>query len=259
MNLPYHTATQQDYENPKRSQVLNVLIDPIDENQAVARILSWRDQGRTEIMVNPNLDCLMKLEDSPALRQVYDSAGLVLADGWPVALWGRLRGHKIHQIAGSDMIWPLCRAAAAAGQTVFLFGTTFKSLTVAARRLTKKIPGLILAGVYSPPFGFETSEDEQRLALEVLNSCVPAIVLIALGAPKQELWAYRMRHVIKANALICVGATIDFASGRARRAPRIVRKLRLEWFWRMALEPRRLGPRYLKLILRLPLLLWRYG
>jgi N-acetylglucosaminyldiphosphoundecaprenol N-acetyl-beta-D-mannosaminyltransferase len=247
------------YEKPKREPVLNIEIDPLNEAEAIARILSWYRQGRTEVMVNPNLDCLITLEERPALRFIYDDADLVLADGWPVALWGRLHGRNIHHIAGSDIIWPLCRAAADAGQSVFLLGTTFESLTTAARRIAQAIPTLIFAGVYSPPYGFERSDAEENRVLEIVNSCQPAIVLIALGAPKQELWAHRVKQAINANALICVGASIDFISGRTRRAPQTLRRLRLEWFWRMMTEPRRLGPRYMKIIRKLPGLLRRYG
>lgn len=242
-----------------RLRVLNVDIDPVDCDQAIAMIVSWCELQRTEIVVNPNLDCLVKLEEIPRLREVYGDAALVLADGWPIVAWAKIRGHTISKVPGSDMVIPLCRAAAAADLSVFIFGTTLASLARASRRLVRDVPGLDIAGVYSPPFGFDDLPEEREKAIEAIRSARAPIVLLALGAPKQEIWAHDIRSAIDGAVFVCVGASIDFLSGRATRAPRLFRRLGMEWLWRAVKEPRRLGPRYLRLLLKLPLLILRYG
>jgi len=248
--LPHATA---------RHRIFNVHVDPFNADEAIATILGWCRSGQTEIVVNPNLDCVVKLLEYPQLADVYDDAGLVLVDGWPLSVWSRLRGRAIPRVAGSDLMVPLCRAAARERFSVFLFGTTLESLAGAARVLVQAIPDLDIAGVYSPPYGFQHSAEETDMALDVINRAAPSIIFLALGAPKQEFWAQSVRSRIRANGLVCVGASIDFLSGRVARAPHVFRMLYLEWFWRVLIEPRRLAPRYLRLIAALPSLVWSYG
>ena len=242
-----------------RKRILNAQVDDVDQNSAIRIIMGWCKLRQTNIVVNPNLDCLVKLHEIPRLREIYKGAGLVLADGWPLVLWSQLSGRPVPRVVGSDLIIPLCRAAANKGYSIFLFGTTFDSLTGAARHLTRLIPNLTIAGVYSPPLGFGSSTADYELALSAINSAEPDILFIALGVPKQEFFADEIRNKVKSSAIICVGASLDFLSGKQKRAPKIVRKLRLEWFWRIIVEPRRVGPRYLRQFIKFPELLWRYG
>jgi N-acetylglucosaminyldiphosphoundecaprenol N-acetyl-beta-D-mannosaminyltransferase len=245
--------------NFARKRILNAQVDDVDQNCAIEIIMGWCKHHQTNIVVNPNLDCLVKLHEIARLRDIYKGAGLVLADGWPLVLWSQLSGRPVPRVVGADLIIPLCRAAANNKYSIFLFGTTFDSLTGAAQYLTKLIPDLTIAGVYSPPLGFGSSATDYELALSAINSVEPDILFIALGAPKQEFFADEIKKKVKSSAIICVGASVDFLSGKQKRAPKIVRKLRLEWLWRIIMEPRRLGPRYLRQFVKLSELLWRYG
>jgi exopolysaccharide biosynthesis WecB/TagA/CpsF family protein len=242
-----------------RRCILNVEIDPVDQAGAITRILQWCRDGRSEFVVTPNLDHVVKLEKSPAFRAAYKSAALVLADGAPLVLLSGLAGPRLPHVTGADLVEPLCAAAAVEGRSVFLFGTTLGVLAGAARALARRCPGLEIAGIYAPPFGFERSAEEKRLALAAINDAAPAIVFVALGAPKQEIWAHEVLPRIDANALVCVGAALDFIAGGARRAPRPLRRLKLEWLWRAASEPRRLGTRYARIALALPVLMLRFA
>ena len=89
----------------------------------------------------------------------------------------------------------------------------------------------------------------------MINSVAPDIVLVALGMPKQELWAARNVDRLQTHAVLCIGAGIDYLAGTVRRAPPAFQRVGLEWLWRAALEPARLGPRYARNLLYLPLLL----
>jgi N-acetylglucosaminyldiphosphoundecaprenol N-acetyl-beta-D-mannosaminyltransferase len=101
-----------------------------------------------------------------------------------------------------------------------------------------------VVGTLSPPIGFQHDETENQRILQTVADCQPDLVLIGLGAPKQELWIGRHADQLQAKAALCIGATIDFIAGEKSRAPRIMQKLGLEWIHRVATEPKRLAKRY---------------
>jgi exopolysaccharide biosynthesis WecB/TagA/CpsF family protein len=114
---------------------------------------------------------------------------------------------------------------------------------------------LSIAGVYAPSLGFHAEHGESSEILEMLRAVQPNIVFVALGSPKQEIWAHAHRGLSAAGVFVCVGAGFDYLAGRPRRAPKLVQRLCLEWLWRLAHEPRRLAKRYAINFAYLPLLL----
>ena len=234
-------------------RLFGVDVADLDLAGAVARIIAWSVGPPARIVVTTNLDHVMKLEADAAFRDVYARADLVTADGMPFVWLSRLEGAPLRErVTGSDMILPLMAAAAEAGRRVFLFGSTMERLDKAARRLTAENPDLAIVGAYAPPFGFDrdTALDAELLAL--LRSLQPDIVLVALGAPKQELWSARMAAALGHGVFVNIGGGLDFLAGAVQRSPRIMQRLGLEWLWRALSEPMRLGPRYLRILLHAP-------
>jgi len=242
---------------PERQSILGIEISSGTQADAIDTIMGWCRDGRKEFVVTPNLDHVLKLETSEPFRAAYRNAQLVLADGWPLVAMGKVLGRPVSRITGSDLINPLCAAAAAQGHSVFLFGTTFDALRESARTLAGRYPALNIAGIYSPPRGFDQDNAEADTIVELINSVEPAIILVALGAPRQEIWADTMRDRLACNALVCIGGGLDFISGKVPRAPKLWQKFGIEWLWRAVSEPRRLGLRYLNIILRLPMIMLR--
>ena len=239
-----------------RARVFGVEIDTIDATTAIDRIVGWCRTGERGYVVTANVDHTITLRHDPAFRAAYAGARMVLADGAPLVLASRLGGPRLpERVAGSDLVRPLCAAAAAHGLSVFLLGTTLETLAHAARQLTKTTPGLQIAGVYAPPFGFGPDAPENAEIADCLASCRPDILLIALGAPKQEIWAHRWIGHLEVHIALCIGASLDFIAGSQLRAPVWVRNLGLEWLHRAVSQPSRLGPRYLKNLIWLPWLL----
>jgi N-acetylglucosaminyldiphosphoundecaprenol N-acetyl-beta-D-mannosaminyltransferase len=105
--------------------------------------------------------------------------------------------------------------------------------------------------------GFETDQEESRRILSRIAAVSPDLLIVGLGAPKQEIWTHRHCHEIRAKVAICAGATIDFLAGKKRRSPRWMRRLGLEWFYRVLTEPRRLAGRYARDAWVFPQLCWR--
>jgi N-acetylglucosaminyldiphosphoundecaprenol N-acetyl-beta-D-mannosaminyltransferase len=149
------------------------------------------------------------------------------------------------KISGSDLVKPLMARAAEKGLSVFLLGAKDGVGKRAADVLVDENPGLRIVGVLSPPLGFEKDEGESAAVVHAIRSAGPAIVLVALGAPKQELWMHRHKDVLAPAVLLGVGGTLDFIAGEVKRAPRWMSDAGLEWAYRLAQEPRRMAGRYL--------------
>lgn len=191
-----------------------------------------------------NLDHLVKLRSDSRFRDAYAKAEIVMPDGFPIVAFARMEGVSLERATGADLIVPLCREAAALGYPVYLFGSTFETLCVAGRNLSAAIPGLQIAGVTAPPANFDVASASSDEAIGIIGQSGARICLVALGAPRQELFSARAVDNTSGMAFLGIGASLDFIAGTQTRCPPVVRKLNLEWAWRAASNPRRLLPRY---------------
>jgi N-acetylglucosaminyldiphosphoundecaprenol N-acetyl-beta-D-mannosaminyltransferase len=201
--------------------------------------------GEPGFIVTPNVDHLRLLSMNERLRAAYRHSWLRLADGTAVLWSARLLGTPLKEkLSGSDLIYDLCDLAARKGFSVFLLGGAPGVADQAAVNLKARYPGLTVAGTHCPPLGFENDPEADQASVQVVRESGAGLCFVALGTPKQENWC--ARHVSEAATpvLIGCGASVDFAAGVQRRAPRWVQRAGMEWVWRMAMEPRRLFRRY---------------
>jgi N-acetylglucosaminyldiphosphoundecaprenol N-acetyl-beta-D-mannosaminyltransferase len=245
----------------QRIRLFGIEIDPLRMNEAVARVFEWLDESGApcRFVVTPNVDHAVLVQSNAELHAAYRDAGLVLADGWPVVAASRLLRRRLpERVAGSDLTPALFAAARKERPVrVFLLGAAPGVGERAARNIRQRWPAVDVVGVYSPPLGFERDEQENRAILNRIHAAAPDLLIVGLGAPKQELWVHRHQHEIAARAALCVGATIDFLAGEKRRAPKLFQRLGLEWLHRMLSEPRRLVKRYARDAWIFPQLVWR--
>jgi N-acetylglucosaminyldiphosphoundecaprenol N-acetyl-beta-D-mannosaminyltransferase len=199
-------------------------------------------------VVTPNVDHVVKLQNNSDLYAAYKNASLVLADGHPVVWAAKLLGKRIpERVPGSDLVPALFDAQKHDQKLrVFLLGAGPGVASRAAIRIHQRWPAVEVCGTYSPPLDFENDEAECERILQMISHTQPLVLIIGLGAPKQETWVYRYREHIGAPAALCVGATIDFLAGEKARAPLWMRRARIEWIHRMLSEPRRLAGRYVR-------------
>lgn len=191
-----------------------------------------------------NLDHLVKLRHSAPFRAAYAAQDLVVADGNPIVWLSRLARHPVHLVPGSDMVVPLCQAAAKAGVAVAFVGSSPETLAIAAQHLQAKVPGLAVTYQHAPPMGFDpTGPAAQNILTDLANHHI-GLCLVALGSPKQESFAALGRRLAPSTGFASFGAGLDFVAGSQTRAPAWVRKLALEWLWRALSSPRRMVPRY---------------
>jgi len=231
-----------------RLSLFGIDIDPLDMPTTVQSILEWVDdrEAGCRFVVTPNVDHVVMLSLNSAFRQTYQDASLVLADGKPVVMASRLLKKPLPCVVpGSDLVPGLFSAATADRPLrVFLLGAAEGVAATAAKNMKQRWPHVETVGVYSPSLGFEQDDRENEKILGQIRDTQPDILVVGLGAPKQELWVHRHRQQIAAPAALCVGATIDFLAGEKSRAPVWMRRIGMEWAHRMLSEPKRLIPRY---------------
>lgn len=191
-----------------------------------------------------NLDHCVKLRHDPAFAAAYQGHSHVVADGNPIVWLSGMAGRKVELIPGSELITPLSQIAAQENVPVALFGSTPETLAAAAVALEAAHPGLRVVAQISPPFGFDPAGDVADALLAELGASGARLCFLALGAPKQEVLALRGAAALPAVGFVSIGAGLDFIAGSQTRAPAIVRKLALEWLWRMLGNPARLARRY---------------
>ncbi|SFD95423.1 WecB/TagA/CpsF family glycosyltransferase [Nitrosomonas sp. Nm166] len=232
-----------------RVKIFGIEIDRLTMNQAVSRLLSWIDKQeyRCLYVVTPNVDHIVKLQNNEDFRAVYKDAEMVVVDGKPVLLASRLLNKSLPEtVPGSDLCPALFEAARTRRKLrIFLLGAADGVADRAATVIQKRWPWVEICGTHSPPMGFSALSPANEIVLKKINSVKPDVLVIGLGAPKQEIWVHAMRDQLDVKVALCVGATIDFLAGEKARAPHWIRKIGLEWLHRALSEPRRLLPRYI--------------
>jgi len=246
---------------PSRVHLFEIEIDPLTMDQAVGRIHDWIDHrdGTCRYVVTPNVQHSVLIQEHAGLRAAYADAGMVLADGFPVVLAARLLKQPLPQrVPGSELVPALLASATSDRRLkIFLLGAAPGVAIRAAARIAGRWPSVETVGTYSPPLGFENDDQENAHILGLIKAAAPDVLVVGLGAPKQELWVHRQRAQIAAPVALCVGATIDFLAGQKRRAPRWMQRSGLEWLHRCLSEPRRLAKRYAHDAVVFPRLVWR--
>ncbi|MDX1781765.1 MAG: WecB/TagA/CpsF family glycosyltransferase [Thalassovita sp.] len=220
---------------------------------ALERAVTARFKAREGFaLATLNMDHLDKLRHDAAFRAAYAAQDLVVADGNPIVWMSKLAGRPVDLMPGSDLMMPLARLCAAQDVPVALVGSTEDSLSRAAEVLRQETPGLDIAICIAPPFGLDPEGDDAREILGKVSDSGARFCFLALGAPKQERFAALGRQAAPQVGFASIGAGLDFLAGSQRRAPRWVRKLAMEWLWRLLSSPKRLTGRYARNFMILP-------
>ena len=236
--------------NRERRDLFGIRIDAVDMRRAVAQVMRWVDESKfsCRTVVTPNVDHTVLLRDNQSLQNAYAQADLVLADGHPIVWAAKLLGRPVpERVPGSDLVPQLFEYASP--QTplkIFLLGAAPGVAQRAAANIKERWPAVQTVGIYSPPIGFEKDSEECNYILGRIALSRPDLLVVGLGAPKQECWVANHRTEIQASAALCVGATIDFLAGEKNRAPYWMQRTGTEWLYRMCTDPKRLVRRYAK-------------
>jgi N-acetylglucosaminyldiphosphoundecaprenol N-acetyl-beta-D-mannosaminyltransferase len=221
----------------------SVEVDCLTFDAALDAVEALVRARRGGAVFTPNVDHVVLADEHEAFRRSYARADLCLADGMPLVWASRLLGRPLpERVSGSDLVPALLERAAARGHRVYLLGggpgTAERAECVLRGR------GVSVAGIDAPMLRDPLDPAERQPIVERIRRAAPDLVLVAFGAPKQELFIDAARSEVNA-VWIGVGATLEFIAERIPRAPRWMSRHGLEWLHRLAREPRRLWRRYL--------------
>lgn len=227
------------------ARVCGVEITTLNLDNAISETLALAKSATPSAVFTLNLDHAVKLQRDPRFRAAYECADVVTADGWPIAWIARMQDKNVKRTTGADLFLPLASAAAEQHVPVFLFGTSPGVMARVGDELSLHTEGALdIVGTLSPSGAFDPEGPEADAAIEKIRRTGAQLCFVALGAPKQEVFAMRARQKGLGCCMVCVGAALDFIAGEQVRAPKVMRDNGLEWAWRLASNPRRLAKRY---------------
>ena len=224
-------------------EILKTNINVTNMQDTLAYIGARIDALRGSYICVSNVHTTVMSYESEHYRTVQNSAAMALPDGGPLSKYSRFAGFRnAERVTGPDLMVELFRISAQKGYRHFFYGSTQETLDDMRTALRRDYPGMVVAGMYAPPFRPLTEEEDQKI-IALINDARPDFIWVGLGAPKQEEWMYDHRGALNAVS-VGVGAGFDYLAGHIRRAPRIMQALCLEWLYRVLQDPKRLWKRY---------------
>jgi N-acetylglucosaminyldiphosphoundecaprenol N-acetyl-beta-D-mannosaminyltransferase len=187
-------------------------------------------QACNVVTVNPEL--IMAARKNGEFKDAIEQADIVTPDGISLVVIGKLTKRRLtERVTGVDLCDELAKQAAVHKWTIYLLGAKPGVAAKAATNLEKKYSGLTIAGA--------SSADPEDTIINDITSTKPNVLLVAYGSPTQELWIKQHQKALGDIVTVGVGGSFDFIAGSAKRAPRFIQKIGLEWLWRLILQPSR--------------------
>ncbi len=219
--------------------ILGVPIDNVTMDEALEKIGAFASSDAVHMVFTPNPEIVMLARENARLFSILKKASLVVPDGIGVVIASRMqKGTPLKErVAGYDLVQNTMKEAAAKGYKYYFFGSKPGIADEAAKRMRETYPGIQITGTRD---GYFKEEDIPDI-IEDINRSEANIVLVALGAPKQEIWIDSYKHLLKhARVMIGVGGSLDGMAGVVKRAPVAFQKVGLEWFYRLIKQPTRI-------------------
>jgi len=229
--------------NIRRVNILGCPFDAISFSDAVEHIREAVKTGSRLQVVPGSIDSVVKARQDRSFAELLWSAELIVADGVPIVWSASLLGIPIRgRVSGTELVWNCAAVSADTGCKVALIGAAPGVASRAAQKMMQRYPSAVVEAVLTP---FPLGRPESLEVAAQIKTLGAAIVLVALGAPKQERWVREYLDACGSTVGIGVGSAFDIISGDKPRAPGCIQAAGMEWFYRMLLEPGRLGRRYL--------------
>jgi N-acetylglucosaminyldiphosphoundecaprenol N-acetyl-beta-D-mannosaminyltransferase len=218
-------------------EILGVRVDDVTMEQASACIADFVSEPRCHQIATVNPEFIMLARRQPEFARVLVASDLNLPDGANLVRAARALGRPLRErVAGSDLVWRIAEYATEKGWKIFLLGAGEGIAAQAAVKLRERFPCLQIAGVWA---GSPRPRDEAEQVARV-NQSGAEILLVAYGAPAQDLWIARNRQRLTPHIAMGVGGALDFIAGRVPRAPLWMQRAGLEWLFRLTREPWRM-------------------
>ncbi len=222
--------------NKNTVEILGVYVSRCDFNESMDIAKTYFEEDRPHAIYTPNPEIIMHAYRSEDYKDVLNRADMVVPDGIGVVYASKLLGKPVKgRVAGFELSSALLKWCGEQKKKVFLFGGKPGVAKQAAAMIEDANPGIIIAG-----FEHGYHEDYSHIADEISKTGAE-LVLVCLGAPKQEQWIDAFKDLTGAKVLIGAGGSLDVFAGNVKRAPLFFRKLNLEWFYRLVTQPSRIG------------------
>ncbi|MDF2876958.1 MAG: WecB/TagA/CpsF family glycosyltransferase [Clostridia bacterium] len=220
--------------------ILGVPIDNVTMDQAAGLIDKFTASSKCHTVFTPNPEIIMLAKKDERLFSILNEASLVVPDGIGVVIASKIiKGDSLKErVAGYDLVQRTMKQAAHKGYKYYFLGSKPGVAQLAAKNMREMYPGIQIVGVRDGYFKKEDASD----IIETINQSGANILLVALGALKQEIWIDENKHLLKnIRVAVGVGGSLDVMAGAVKRAPQAFQKLGLEWFYRLLKEPTRIG------------------
>lgn len=227
-----------------RVDILGVWIDKANTNSAIEIIKGFIAGNGAKTVFTPNSEMIMIAKNDVELKNILNSSDLNLGDGIGVVLASRILGCRIpERVTGTDTMMNLFKLGADGSISYYLFGAAPGIVDLAVNNLKEMYPKINIVGTHN---GFFDEEEEKNI-IQNIKELSPDILFVGLGAPMQEKWIHKNKYNLNVKVCMGIGGSIDIAAGVVKRAPKIFRRLGLEWFYRFAKRPIYRFKRMLKL------------
>jgi len=240
-------VTLMELAEAARVRLLGAEFDLVTPAQVLAAIQAVTARRGLAVVANHNAHSIYLCRRSPALRAFFEQAEVIEVDSTPVIAWGRLLGLPIsgeHRSTYLDWREDFWRLADAEGWRVFYLGGAPGVAEAAIETLNRRWPHVRIAAQHGYIDTAPDSDDDRAL-LKTIAAFDPDVIFVGMGMPRQELWILDHRPLLLRGVLFSVGAAFDYEAGVQSPAPRWMGRMGVEWLYRLATQPRRLGFRYL--------------
>lgn len=216
--------------------ILDVNIDVLNMSQAIERISDFLKEDCVKTVFTPNSEIIMVAQKDNELKNILNNSDMLIADGIGVVWASRMVGKSIpERVTGFDTMTNLFKEGSDGSISFYLLGGKPGTVEKAHKELLKQYPNINVAGMHHGYF----NADEEKEIIKEINDLCPDILLVALGAPKQEKWIYNNKANLCVKVCMGVGGCFDVIAGNVKRAPVVFQRLGLEWFYRLIKEPSR--------------------
>lgn len=216
--------------------MLQVPIDAVGQKEAFAKAVSFFQTDGLKKIYTPNPEIVMLAQTDPLLKTALEEGDLVVPDGIGLIIASKVKGKGLKErVAGIDLLHKILIHCGQTNRSVYLFGGKPGVAESAAYKMHHQYPGINVAGFRDGYF----KEEETPQIIEDINQSGAHLLLVGLGAPKQEHWIHQYQDRLQCRVVMGVGGSIDVYAGTAKRAPLAYQRLGLEWFYRLVKEPRR--------------------
>lgn len=246
------SITSTDVASRDRVEVLGLPIDRVTMDKALATIERFIASGAPHLIVTADSSGIVQAQTDQSWREIFANADLITPDSIGV-VWAAKRAGKpiADRVSGVDLVDKVCELSAQKGYRIVFLGAEPGVAEMAAEAMRLKHPGCNI--VYARHGYFPADSD--TIVAEEVAAYQPDVLFVAMGIPRQEKFVKNTQEIIQAKVAMGVGGSFDVFSGKTKRAPKLIQKMRLEWLWRTLLNPSKIKkakalPKFAWLVLR---------